>query len=1497
MAKRKKLNKRVVVLLSVMGGILAVGVLAAVIARLPKDPTALAAKAELEMQAGNYREAVKYYGDAAGEAEKAGHELASKYYYDLARTSVDWAFKDPELTRSEMIEQYGRGRGALEVALRLDPKYTEAQQYLCELLWSEANQAGRWRPYIEQADKLLKLVPDDHVTYFRRGRAKMELADTMGGEWIDSVLEDLREAIKLKGDVVDYWRAMIGFLLRSDKRDEAEAIFAEAIATIPDSADMRIAHARYLRAIGKPEAAHAEIDEAIRAEPGSAAGYIELSQFHYSADNVAEAFEAIQEAKKVDSTDEKVYVLEAQLHIFQKQPDEASSVLREGLSAVERKTEELTGSEDEQAKWQLRALGVARAELSYLLANVLLDMIESNGVDTETLMTEVRACLQQVEQTSLDGPQRNKIVGRIALMEGRLTEAVKLLRQAHDAFLKTGVVDPKAATMLLRLYELQGNPGEGDRIVDQILAVPAQRKHPPALLLKARREIEYRRYNSALNWIKEALRIDPDNSEALQLKAVLEASTAAPEGLVEGKLGRQAMAVLLDRAQRLWAEEQRDEAIGLLAELHEKAPENVSVVMQLARMYVSGGRREEAAKLLAAAKARLGENEDIDFEIARLGETDPEKRFEMLLERVDKKFADDPLSAALTKANACAIVGNAQRELTYLQEAERVDPDSPALIQQMFTYATRQKDWPLAEQYADKAAEADVDGLEGAGVRIRLAQAKGEYESAIGALQDLLARRPELKTAWVAIGQCYLATEQFVRARESYAEAERRDPGFAAAIVGLARVAEGQNKWQEHERWIRRAYQLPLGRRHPYVSESYLNYEEKNATDETIAAKIIPKRERIAKRQPNDLINRYHLAVLYERMERFGQAEKTYRYIYENALDKIEAAKLLAKYYVRAQRSSLVDKIFSELLTKAQTPADKAKIWVAWSTCLQFYSLEQALAALGKAIENDPSLPDAHLAKAQYLAKQQRWAEAVGAMETYLQLNPPDPENARKDLILYLIESGKTDEAAKRIDAILAADSTDSHGLTLKGIIAWKQRQLSKAESLFDRAIEMNPDSPLPLRYRTKLHIERGELARAKEDLQKALQLSDTVTLSMDLAAVCRALGDLAQAEQVYRDILRGKPRHEQATEQLVSLYLQQGKWDQMESQLRSARRIFPNNVMLVLYEVQMWRARNDLARQMSAYAKALEMAPRSRLVVTGYMTALLEAGKYDDVIRIAGRYEDEPEWAAVIKAHRAAALAKKGKSAEAEQLFITAVQTASPNQLAAILAQAELAYGLSLAPQKINRWADRKGDWSIYLYLGAMYKRAELQKRRPDYSAAITAYQKALELTDEPQAVVSINSELGITYTQMRQWKNSEKAYLAVLETRPDEMTALNNLAYIYVDELDEPQKAEPFAKRALDLRPGDQNVVDTYGWTLAKLGQYEEARRQLLRSLQMGQPIPDNRYHLGWVYEQTRQYGEALHQYQLALEFAAGRPEEDTLKKNITEAIGRVRADIGRE
>ena len=47
MARRKKqINRRVVVLLSVLGAIVLLGIAAVVIRQLPKDPHALAAKAE-----------------------------------------------------------------------------------------------------------------------------------------------------------------------------------------------------------------------------------------------------------------------------------------------------------------------------------------------------------------------------------------------------------------------------------------------------------------------------------------------------------------------------------------------------------------------------------------------------------------------------------------------------------------------------------------------------------------------------------------------------------------------------------------------------------------------------------------------------------------------------------------------------------------------------------------------------------------------------------------------------------------------------------------------------------------------------------------------------------------------------------------------------------------------------------------------------------------------------------------------------------------------------------------------------------------------------------------------------------------------------------------------------------------------------------------------------------------------------------------------------------
>ena len=64
----------------------------------------------------------------------------------------------------------------------------------------------------------------------------------------------------------------------------------------------------------------------------------------------------------------------------------------------------------------------------------------------------------------------------------------------------------------------------------------------------------------------------------------------------------------------------------------------------------------------------------------------------------------------------------------------------------------------------------------------------------------------------------------------------------------------------------------------------------------------------------------------------------------------------------------------------------------------------------------------------------------------------------------------------------------------------------------------------------------------------------------------------------------------------------------------------------------------------------------------------------------------------------------------------------------------------------------------------------------------------------------------------------------------------ALNNLAYLYTNTLNQPQKAKPLIERALRQRPGDMNLLDTYAWTLAKLGKNEQALEYLRKVVRGG-------------------------------------------------------------
>jgi Flp pilus assembly protein TadD len=99
--------------------------------------------------------------------------------------------------------------------------------------------------------------------------------------------------------------------------------------------------------------------------------------------------------------------------------------------------------------------------------------------------------------------------------------------------------------------------------------------------------------------------------------------------------------------------------------------------------------------------------------------------------------------------------------------------------------------------------------------------------------------------------------------------------------------------------------------------------------------------------------------------------------------------------------------------------------------------------------------------------------------------------------------------------------------------------------------------------------------------------------------------------------------------------------------------------------------------------------------------------------------------------------------------------------------------------------------------------------------------------------------------------------AYEKVLETAPDNVVALNNLAGLYQQRGD--ARASVVAKRAYDAAPQSAAVQDTYGWILVESGDLAGGTN-LIR--EAAKALPDSaevQYHLGAALARSGQVEEA--------------------------------------
>ena len=197
----------------------------------------------------------------------------------------------------------------------------------------------------------------------------------------------------------------------------------------------------------------------------------------------------------------------------------------------------------------------------------------------------------------------------------------------------------------------------------------------------------------------------------------------------------------------------------------------------------------------------------------------------------------------------------------------------------------------------------------------------------------------------------------------------------------------------------------------------------------------------------------------------------------------------------------------------------------------------------------------------------------------------------------------------------------------------------------------------------------------------------------------------------------------------------------------------------------------------------------------------------------------DTPARALEVQVRRASLLARQGRLSEAVELIRRAPEAGDDDARAKLLAEVAL-------------WRDAR-QWA---QADEVLKRAnERFKDDPDLLYEQSMMEEKLNRIDE-----------------------MERLLRRVIELRPDHEHAHNALGFSLADRGLRLPEAKALIVRALELAPGEPFITDSLGWVEYRMGNRDEAIKQLKRAYQ-SRPDPEIAAHLGEVLWVNGQHDEA--------------------------------------
>src|SRR5437773_3351525 len=587
----------------------------------------------------------------------------------------------------------------------------------------------------------------------------------------------------------------------------------------------------------------------------------------------------------------------------------------------------------------------------------------------------------------------------------------------------------------------------------------------------------------------------------------------------------------------------------------------------------------------------------------------------------------------------------------------------------------------------------------------------------------------------------------------------------------------------------------------------------------------------------NNIDNHLKLARVYLAMGRAADARKEAMTVFEKAPDTGQALFILID---TAQKSEDVAATEQEL--QKFPHHDNADYYLASAGIAGKKSdLAGAEAAVQRAAAADPNLPAVHSALGTlYLIK--KGVEKAGAeFEKAATLSPPRSGEKLK-FAQFKVQTGASAEAKAFLEK-LTKQTPDL-------LPAWSMlAKIANSEKKYDESIQ----------------LLQNVLSRDPENLDARLVQAETWLLKQETK---KAVDSLENLDRTYpnspiikytlaRSYLANNSPKQAMDELDETVRLNPGFADALL--LRSELQLRDGNAQVTVEPLQaLLKARPDLATAPWLLAEAVRMLGRS-----------------DEAAALIREQIKKSPKAAASYFLLGAILKQQNKPLEARQAFEKAAELApeNPSSLEQLVNLDIDAKAYAAGHQRVNQLLQKQPNSAAAYYL-----QRKLYVAEGKFDVAQTALLKAIDLDPNftraydllvpiygranklPEALNEMNAVLakkpndvrallltGFICDAMKDYNKARDSYEKVVTVDPNAVVALNNLAFIYAEKLNDLNRAAELAQKARSIAPTNPSVLDTLGWITYKHGGYQQAVDLLNQSAAMSTDNVDIQFHLG--------------------------------------------------